>query len=141
MIPFFKMAYGKGKADDKLMMNHTKNKFNLSRQWMLISLIWLLSCVDNPALRKRATGRTSAEQSEESIKEAEQSNTAGSSATKKKNPFQNSSITDKLIETGNAELIHLVDPRTGSFRKKVTIEKNYSGFFLHFRTQYYVSSE
>ena len=55
---------------------------------------------------------------------------SGSSATQTENPFQNSSLLDTILETGNAEIIHLVDPVTGSFKKKVTIQKNYAGSFI-----------
>ena len=37
--------------------------------------------------------------------------------------------TEVNLENGKAELIHLIDPIEGTFHKKVTIPKNYNGFF------------
>ena len=38
-------------------------------------------------------------------------------------------ITDIILEHGKAELMHLVDPVDGTFHKKVTVPKNYAGYF------------
>jgi hypothetical protein len=55
-------------------------------------------------------------------------NNSGVSANPGENPF-GTATTEVSLENGKAELIHLVDPVEGTFHKKVTIPKNYNGFF------------
>ena len=78
----------------------------------LISLIMILtlsvSCIQNPsASRGRPRNFT--------VDETQQANPGGADsidkkATQTENPFKNSTLLDTILETGNAELIHLIDP-------------------------------
>ena len=53
---------------------------------------------------------------------------SGATANPGENPLGDIS-TEISLENGKAELIHLIDPVEGTFHKKVTIPKNYNGFF------------
>jgi hypothetical protein len=101
---------------------------NQIKNYVLIFVLLATSCTENPGLRtRRASTKIS-----DSVKDPSSSSdgrSTSSSATQTENPFSNSSLLDTILETGNAEIIHLIDPQTGTFKKKVTLEKNYAGYF------------
>ena len=96
---------------------------------MLIVTSLLNSCIENPSSSRTRSYKKNSSMTDNNSDSSSVASNSGSSATQTENPFQNSSLLDTILETGNAEIIHLVDPVTGSFKKKVTIQKNYAGFF------------
>ena len=112
---------------DRNLCKASLNKNYLMTMLMIISLLG--SCIQNPsASRGRPRGYIVDEAKQANSNEIDSSN---KNATQTENPFKNSTLLDTILETGNAELIHVIDPRTGAFKKKVTIEKNYAGFFIY----------
>jgi len=92
---------------------------------ILFSLI-LSSCLNkfDPGNRVEANNNSKSEV----INGQENTASTGSSANPGENPLGGVN-TEVSLENGKAELIHLIDPVAGTFHKKVTIPKNYNGFF------------
>ena len=107
------------------MQSRSLNKNTLISMLIIVSLLG--SCIQNPSA-SRGRPRNNIED-ETKLANPNGPDSNDNNATQTENPFKNSTLLDTILETGNAELIHVIDPRTGSFKKKVTIEKNYAGFF------------
>ena len=96
--------------------------------FIICALIQLSSCVENQSLSEHR--RTSSSSVKKTDSDAENSSKGtASNAVSSADSSSSESITDIILEHGKAELMHLVDPVEGKFYKKVTIPKNYAGYF------------
>lgn len=91
---------------------------------LIISLI-LSSCLNKFDPGSRVEMKSSAQKE---IVDGKTSSGGNTNAGPSENPLDKIN-TDVSLENGKAELIHLIDPIAGTFHKKVTIPKNYNGFF------------
>jgi hypothetical protein len=96
-----------------LVRTHILNKLSLS---FLVASMLLASCVQNSGVRS----------SKSSSKSSSTSTTTSSGGT----PAiidSSTTTTDTTLQSVKVELSHLVDPFDGTYKKKVTIPKNYKG--------------
>ena len=97
------------------MIRHTKIFFILQ----IITLLLVLSCMPSPRTR-------GVESNKENINSRAGKNDNGSNAIGGDDSFGNS--LNDLFSSGKSELRHFVDPFDGSYKTKITIPKNFTGF-------------
>jgi hypothetical protein len=91
---------------------------------LLTMVLWLGSCVQNSG---GAKGKRSS--ASEGTTTEDSSTTDGTNSGNGAGPGNGSvgTIGDGIVTNGRAELRHIIDPFTGTYKTKVTIPKNYKG--------------
>lgn len=112
-------------------MGFIRNKQSLKdRQMKLFSLAIVLffsSCVqDSP--RSSRSGRSSTSNAQNSSASPSASGSSNNQNSASQASAFSSSLLDEILEDGESEIRHIVDPFTGTYKTKVTIPKNFKGY-------------
>lgn len=93
-----------------------RNLFKFSSVLLTVVILMINSCVPSSGVRNGRVGTKA--------KSTDGGSSGGKDAGASEDPV---SVLDTILENGSVDIVHIVDPFDGTYKKKVTIPKNYKG--------------